>query len=553
MQMLHSKKWLLLSLIGALLVLLVALALFYRLTFLREPDQSLLTLLPDEPICYLSIKDLGGFVETFARSEFGRQARKMPVLAEIQRGMWWRQIVYQKQHWEYEMGGKLNLKAFKGYFGEEAILSLYHRGDEISFLLISLVGAKEKLEIAALTAADFVNPKYKRIKKNYRGIDINTITGYPRDFSYAFIGKIGLLGLDISLIKETIDIHAGGKKNFISRNRTGDYIRQQYDSDSSTIYADFSRFTQTYAFDDELKSILAPVHMWSVGNRYENGVIHSRHRFFGKASRKPAGQEAPKKLPPIDRSLLSILPATTTLLVASHDEDLKALWMPSDTTQFIKYRGNPIVKPSRYLESEFAFALLGAKRDKTAPIPAALLILTISDRPKFNADFTALRNGNTTIYGKPLKFLKPQDYRGTEIYPVQLRIGFLFAVTGGCAIVENYWIISSTLDALKTAIDTFSGNETALSETGIPAFTNRPGDSQIFVQPNRFIPQFNRLAPILGLIASTSGQDVDSMAITRIANNLFPLEALGAITAEIDSEDSIVDAQIRIVLEPNAD
>lgn len=552
MQIFHSKKWLLLSLIGALIVLLVALALFYRSVSLRQPDRSLLSLLPDEPICYLSIKELGGFVETFGRSEFGRQAAKMPALADIQRESWWRQIVYQKQHWEHEMGGKLNLKSLKGYFGEEAILSLYHRGREISFLLISLVGAKEKLEIAALTATDLVNPKYKRFKENYREIDINTITGYPRDFSYAFIGKIGLLGLDKSLIKETIDIHAGGEKNFISRVRAGDYIHQQYDSDSSTIYVDFSRLTQIYAFDDELKSILAPVHMWSVGNRYENGVIHSRHRFFGEASRKPAGLPASKNLPPIDRSLLSILPATTTLLVANHDEDLKALWMPSETTQFIKYRGPPI-EPARHLESKFAFALLGAKRDKTTPIPAALLILTISNLPKFNADFTELRNGNTTIYGKPLKFLKPQDYRGTEIYPVQLRIGFLFAVTGGCAIVDNYWIIGSTLDALKTAIDTYSGSETALSETGFPAFTNRPGDSQIFVQPNRFIPQFNRLAPLYGLIASTSGQDVDSMAITHIAKNLFPLEALGAITAEIDSEHSTVDAEIRIVLEPNAD
>ena len=552
MQILHSKKWLLLSLIGALLVLLVALALFYRSVSLREPDRSLLTLLPDEPICYLSIKNLEGLVETFGRSEFGRQSAKMPVLAEIQREMWWRQIVYQKQHWEYEMGGKLNLKALKGYFGEEAIFSLYHRGDEISFLLISLVGAKEKLEIAALTATDLVNPKYKRIKEKYSGIDINTITGYPRDFSYAFIGKVGLLGLDKSLIKETIDIHEDGKKNFISRNRAGDYMRQQYDSDSSTIYVDFSRISQVLAFNNELKSILAPVNMWSVGNRYENGVIHSRHRFVGETSRKPAGQEAPKNLPPINQSLLSILPATTTLLVASRDEDFKALWTPSETAQFIQYRGNPI-EPSRHLESEFAFALLDAKRDKTTPIPAALLILTISDRPKFNADFTELRNGSTTIYGKPLKFLKPQDYRGTEIYPVQLRFGFLFAITGGCAIVDNYWIISSTLDALKTAIDTFSGSKTALSETGFPAFTNRPGESQIFVQPNRFIPQLKRLAPILELITSTSGQGVDSDTITRVANNLFPLEALGAITAEIDSDDSIVDAQIRIVLERTAD
>ena len=552
MRILLFKRRLLLGLIGGLLVLLVALALFYRLTSLREPDQSLLTLLPDAPICYLSIKDLGGFVETFERSEFGRQAGKMPVLAEIQREMWWRQIVYQKQHWEYEMGGKLNLKALKGYFGEEAILSLYHRGDEISFLLISLVGAKEKLEIAALTATDLVNPKYKRIKENHRGIDINTITGYPRDFSYAFIGKIGLLGLEKSLIKETIDIHEDGKKNFISRNRAGDYMRQQYDSDSSTIYVDFSRFSQVLAFNNELKSILAPVNMWSVGNRYENGVIRSRDRFVGETSRKPAKQQAPKNPHPINQSLLPILPATTTLLVASRDEDFKALWTPSEPAQFIQYQGNRI-ELSRHLISEFAFALLDAKREKTTPIPAALLILTISDPPNFKADFTKLRNGKTTIGGKPLQFLKPQDYLGTEIYPVQLRIGFLFAVTGGCAIVENYWIISSTLDGLKTAIDAYSGRAMALSETGFPASANRRSESHTFIQPNRFIPQLKRLTPILGLIASTSGQGVDSETITHITKNLLPLEALGAITAEIDSDGAIVDAQIRIVLEPTAD
>ena len=549
MRIFLSKKWLLLILIGGLLVLLVTLALFYRFTSLREPDQSLLSLLPDAPICYLSIKDLGGFVEIFGRSEFGRQTTKMPVLAEIKRELWWRQIVYQKEHWEYEMGGELNLKALKGYFGEEAIFSLYDRGDEISFLLISLVGAKEKLEIAALTATDLVNPKYKRIKENYRGIDINTITGYPRDFSYAFIGKISLLGLDKSLIKETIDIHAEGRKNFISRHRAGEYMRQQYDADGSTIYVDFFRFTQAFALNDELKPRLAPVNMWSVGNRYENGVIRSRHRFVGDASREPVKREPPIDSRPIDQKLLSILPATTTFLGASRDEDFIALWTPTESAPFIQYQGNPI-ELSRHLESEFAIALLDAKREKPTPIPAALLILTISDRSNFAADLTKLRNGKITIDGKPLQFLKPQDYLGTEIYPVQLRFGFLFAVTGGCAIVDKYWIISSTVDGLKTAIDAFAGRETALSETGFSASTNRPGESHIYIQPNRFIPQLKRLAPILGLIGSISGQGVDSALITRITKNLFPLESLGAITAEIDSDGAIVDAQIRIVLEP---
>ena len=548
MQTLRTKKWLLLSFIGALLVLLVTIVLFYRSISLREPDRSLLTLLPDSPICYLSIKNLGGFVETFGRSEFGKQTLRMPLLTEIQRELWWRQIVYQKQHWEYEMGGELNLKALKGYFGKEAILSFYHRGGEISFLLISLVGAKEKLEIAALTAADFVNPKYKRKKQNYRGIDINTITGYPRDFSYAFIGKIGLLGLDKSLIQETIDIHVDARKSFISLDSNREYMRQRYDSDTNTMYFDVSKFTQAFTLNGGIKSVLAPVKVWSVSNRYENGVIHSRHRFTWDARPK----STPKDSSPIDQSLLSILPATTAFLCASSGEDSLTQGTPMGNTQFIQFEGNRI-ELFRHLKSAFAFSLLDAQYEKPTAIPPTLLILTISDDSNFRADFAKLRNGKVAVFGKPLKFLNPQDYHGTEIYPVQLRFGFLFAVTGGCAIVDNYWIISSTLDGLKAAIDASEGRTTALSETGFLTSTHQSVESQIFIQPNRFIPQLKRLTPILGVIAATSGQGAGSALITRITNNLFPLEALGAITAEIDFDGAAADAQIRIVLEPTED
>ena len=38
-------------------------------------------------------------------------------------------------------------------------------------------------------------------------------------------------------------------------------------------------------------------------------------------------------------------------------------------------------------------------------------------------------------------------------------------------------------------------------------------------------------------------------ATQRIAENLFPLESLGPITAEMDFSESGVDAEIRIVLE----
>ena len=145
-----SKKQLIIF--GAIVILLVLIALIYRQTSLWEPDQSLLALLPNAPICYVSVKDLGSFVKTFQRSEFGTQTAQIPILAEIQREFWWRRLMYQKQRWELEMGGKLDLKRLQGYLGEEAIFSVYKRGDKISFLLISALGAQQKLEIATLTA-----------------------------------------------------------------------------------------------------------------------------------------------------------------------------------------------------------------------------------------------------------------------------------------------------------------------------------------------------------------------------------------------------------------
>ena len=154
------------------------------------------------------------------------------------------------------MGGKLDLKRLQGYLGEEAILSVYKRNGKISFLLISALGAQQKLEIATLTATGPVNPKYKRLKENYRKLDINTITGYPEDFSYAFIGKIGLLATDKSLIQDTIDIYAEQKQGFTALAATGDYLGKNYDAARNTIYVNPAKLTEVVKFDQPLKSLL---------------------------------------------------------------------------------------------------------------------------------------------------------------------------------------------------------------------------------------------------------------------------------------------------------
>ena len=212
MQLSKRKKILIISLIG-LVGVIILLSVIYNRTALWEPEQHLITLLPETPVCYLTLKELKAVVETFNRSEFGKQTAKMPLLAEIQEQRWWRELVFQKQVWEYEMGGKLDLKTVTGYFGEETILAIYQREGEFTFLLITAVGAQEKLSIEAMTATDAINPRYKRIQNEYGEFTINTITGYPLDFSYSFIGRIGILSLDPTLLIETLDIYNAGLRS----------------------------------------------------------------------------------------------------------------------------------------------------------------------------------------------------------------------------------------------------------------------------------------------------------------------------------------------------
>ena len=533
-----SKKQLIIF--GAIVILLILIALIYRQTSLWEPDQSLLALLPNAPICYVSVKDLGSFVETFQRSELGTQAAQMPILAEIQREFWWRRLMYQKQRWELEMGGKLDIKRLQGYLGEEAIFSVYKRGDKISFLLISAFGAKQKLEIATLTATAPVNPKYKRLKENYRKLDINTITGYPEDFSYAFIGKVGLLATDKSLIQDTVDIYAEQKQGFTTLEATRDYLHNQYDTARNTIYINFAKLAEVFKFGEPFKSLLNGIDVWTFSNRYADGVIYSQHRMIRDANSQP--RQSPR---PVDEKLFSILPTTTAFLIANNDANLTGLWQQVKANLSLKYQRNGI-DLSRHLEDRTALALFPPPAGAPALVPSILLICPIQDRANLEAALTKLKRTKISLNGKSLRFPPPIKHRGIELQPIQLQLGLIFALKGGYALLDNYWVVGTTLRGVKSTINASTGGEVALANTKMPDHLNHTNHSHIRIQPSLLIPELKRLLPIAALMLP---REIDAKLIQRIMANLSPLEVLGLITTGMNVNDNFVDAEIQIILE----
>ena len=536
-----NKKIIFISLI-VLIGVIILLSIIYHRTALWEPEQHLITLLPKSPICYLTLKELKGLVETFNRSELGKQTAKMPILTEIRKQRWWKQLVYQKQLWEYEMGGKLDLKTVTGYFGEEAILAFYRREGELSFLLITAVGAQEKLSIEAITATDAINPKYERIQSDYNGFTINTIIGYPRNFSYTFIGKIGILSLDPLLLAETLDLYTGisgtktgsKKQGFLTEHPMAADIQDDYRQDKSTGYIDLQQFTpllESMSSDALVKQILGlfgDSGTWAFSNRYEEGVIVSRHRFrrsvdTSRSNLPTADDSKPFLAFPERTAFVATLPAPNLMREFFGDIDI-----------------------SEVLGSDLTVLLIAPDPGEISVVPSLILLAHAKVPDALNAVLGIVQGGKPSIAGKPLEFLKPQDYKGTTLQPLQLRLNFLLAVTGGYAIVNDYFVLGTTLAGLKSVIDTTTGNVPILEDIAFSADTD---GVQAFIQPELFVPELKRFLPIITVLGSLSGQKLDAAVTQRITENLFPLESLGPISAKVGFGGHGIDSEIRIVLE----
>ena len=541
----RRKKIVIISLI-ALIGVIILLSVIYNRTALWEPEQHLITLLPESPICYLTLKELKGLVKTFNRSELGKQTAQMPLLTEIREQIWWKELVYQKQLWEYEMGGRLDLKTVTGYFGEETILAVYQRDGGLTFLLIAAVGGPEKLSIEAMTATDAINPKYRRIQNAYGEFTINTITGYPLDFSYTFIGRIGVLSLEPTLLIETLDLYNAGlpgaksadkKAGFITEHPMASEIQEHYRQDKSTGYVDVAQLESVWGEVDSNalaqqifgRNMFEGIEFWMFSNRYEDGVIVSRHSFRKRRSANPIS------LPTNGATKPSFAFPERTALVAT---------LPVSGQQIQELFGN--INLSEVLGTDVTVLLVAPEPDEVGVVPS-LVVLTHAKMPEaLKSVLDIVKQEKISIAGKPLNFLAPQDYNGVTVQPVQLRLNFLLAATGGYAIVNDYFVFSTTVSGLKSIIDAATGKTPTLSDT---AFSTEANGAELFLQPELLVPELKRFLPLATLLFSLSGQELDATLTRRITENLFPLESLGPISAEMNFSEHRVDAEVRIVLE----
>ncbi len=542
-----SRKKLIFLILAILVLAIVLFGVIYHQTSLWKPEQSLITLLPESPICYLTFKDLKGVIKTFNTSEFGKQTAKMPILSDIKKQLWWRELVYQKQVWEYEMGGRLDLAAFNGYFGKEAILALYQREGEATFLLITEVGGKEKLAIEAVTATEAIDPRYERIQTEYEGFTINTITGFPLNFSYTFIGKIGVLCLNPLLLTEMIDIYGGKKSHFLVKHPKKEAIQQSYENDTNTGYIDIAQLaTMLKALELNIGDIIEQVstttdtsNYLTFGNRGEDGTIIS-HITVGDTGK--SYQAKPDK-----QQTHVVIPHQTALVVYNPQQDIDSLWETLNDFVLIETETESTTSSfSNHIMQEMTIVLISIRKEQLLRLPSIVIHIPIKHKTEFISEINAQRKNGVSVAGKSVEFLQQQSYNGISIQPIRLRLNLLMSLTGAYTVVDNDFYFSTTTSGLESILDTRSVHAGALSDL---VFSKEKDVVQTYIQPDVFIHEIKKYLPTISLLVSLTGQRMDSKTVDQITQNLFPLESLGPIAIDVRSTEKGVDTEIRIKIE----
>ncbi len=538
-----SKKRFIFTLLIVLVGIILLLTVVYHQTSLWKPEHSLITLLPESPICYLTLKDLDGLVKAFNESEFGKQVKQMPIFKQIGSKLWWRQIVYQKMLWEYEMGGRFDMRAVKGHFGKEVILALYQRENEFSFLLITEVGGPEKLAIEAITATDLINPNYKRIKTEHNGLTINTIIGYPLDFSYTFIGKIGVLTLNPLLLAEVIDIYNDKNEGFLTKHSIKKHIQKSYNDNTNTGYVDLPRFSvllkhladENDNISGHLSSMINEGKFWTFENRYEEGAVVSKYQF--------GNHESPKNPHSKPRTTPTFIPKHTALVAFYPQHNWTQFWQVLTSLLTIEIESDDV---SFYdiFKPEMTAAIVSRNEGEMSKLPSLVIHTPIQNIKSLDENIKKLNNTKFSVAGRPIEFLEVQNYKGISLHPLRMRLNILMSYTGAYAIVNNDLFLSTTLDGLKTVLDTNSGDSPNLED-----ITFASNGIQTYVQPQLLVPEIKRFIPLVTILASFSGIKLDAQLMQQIQDNLFPLESLGPITANLFVGEEGANAEVHIVLD----
>jgi hypothetical protein len=384
------------------------------------------------------------------------------------------------------------------------------------------------------------------------------VVGFPEEFTYAFIGKIGLLSNDKTLIQDAIGIYKKRKTGFVKQDYGG-LLQRQYKSNSSSLYFDLSQYPENLPFGTvfkvsirkllNLKDIFKGVKIWYFNNKYGDGKVVSEHHFVLSNINPPLKKGVGGFYDPpqtASRQILSMTPSDSALLFSAEGIEPVALW---DICQkflgIVMMYGDSRTELEKYLGKRINFIMLGSSGDEVRLVPAIAFLIPITNVPTVEERLLELGN-SIRISGKKLKFTGREVYNGVNINLTELPLGFMLSVKGGYAIIDGYLVIGTTISIIQKIIDTAVSQQKPLNPMDYHLYLNPESTGYLFIHPPTLVPELQRIASFYALIASISKNRQGSQIASQISKNLYPLAALGGIGANFDLHENQGIAEVTI-------
>lgn len=509
--------------IVALLILLLLISvIFYLVYHIFFPKTPITSLIPHSTLAYVNMLNLNETVSSIERSEFIKRFVNSKLWRDIQSSPTWQEIIQQKNYLEESVG--LNRNMLMRLIGKNTVFAVTSENYIRTFVLISELDIITRIILTSRKIEKNIASEYGLIKEEYKGIKFMTLKLPEQTISYSFIGRIGVLCNNPSIIKDVIDLY---KQKSIDK-----FSKMFIDIPLSNVYIylntqrseEISDILRTYNININLSklNIIKFSDAWvgmidnQVGSLRINSLIFYKNA-YAQANNRSENSKENYVLP---------IPGKNLMLLIHENQDPSFLF-----NLLSKYLAPQISLIRNELETLFTSSLAEAivKPDITQlrMIPPLLIFLRVRNRVIAE---TMLNNFIFFIEKQyPNSDIQKIDYKNNRIVYIKSSPVFLLPTGIGYVLLkDNIFVMSTELYSLKDVIDTAIGKKRSFVDDkeyqNVMKLFEEKSDNKIFINLKAVTPIIDQIAKLYIWQSRLLGKKSYEKAADYLIENIIILQ-----------------------------
>ena len=540
-----------------LLLVMAAVILWGTFYYVVWPKPDILDLVPNAPLAYIAASNLAKTLSGIGASDFADRFAGSPLWKVVSSSRLGQEAKLQKRAWESYVGSPINLEEIAQLVEKDAILAFYGDFGLSDFLLISEVGLLTRWNITSGSTRDALISRYGFTVEDYRGVDLMTVAMLGWEFTYGFIGRVGLLGTDKALVKKAIDLRKDGGQGLSETPRFKE-LRVDLPKSDVSFYMNVAKSldvigpSRAYSpgtgagMDPRLRYLLPIaqyVDSWS-------GVAFSQRGNVRLNATAMHAASLPVNPPDLKgASDGGLVVPDNCLLFMSHDAsepDLPFRMLGAFVGSDLNIATSRLVP---VLRSGAAMAVLEPNIKELQLLPPVMLLLRVKDRGNAESVLEDVKSSLKIGY-RQLEFVETR-YQNIPISRARLPIGMGMSIDVGYTFIgDDLLVVATDASALEAAIDVSLNNRPALAKdesyVAVLSPVAEAPACRIFVNLRSAAAMTKQAARMYAWRAKVAGEHEAEQLATILYQNISILEAWQYMGATLDTKDE--KTNLRLVL-----